>query len=166
MLILIFALLNQSTENFTFNKYEPWYQEYISTKHFIQQIEEKVPPYAMVFQLPYSIYPEPGKIYKMKARAHLKPYQFSETIRWSYGVVKGRPGDIWYKNTSSLPTEEMIKTITKIGFEGVYVDTYGYEDSGEKILFELQDILGNSFITTPNKRFYFFDLTEYKERTK
>ncbi len=76
--------------------------------------------------------------------SHLRGYLHSEKLKWSYGAMKGREGDAWEKSIASESDEEMVKELQQAGFKGIYVDTYGYKDSGFKVIQNLSSILKNT----------------------
>ena len=63
-----------------------------------------------------------------------------------------------------MPLEDMIKTLSLFGFSGIYLDSYGYEDGGAKMLSNITQILGVKPIISDNKRLYFFDMTRYNQQ--
>ena len=68
--------------------------------------------------------------------AHLRGYMHSNTLRWSYGAVKGRNSD-WML---SLPTDpnQFIKSLRTKGFKGIWLNTLGYEDGGLSVIADLE----------------------------
>ena len=48
---------------------------------------------AMVFQLPYRRFPETQPLARMADYDLMRGYLHSDDLRWSYGFMKGRPGD-------------------------------------------------------------------------
>ena len=68
--------------------------------------------------------------------SHLRGYMHSNTLRWSYGAVKGRNSD-WML---SLPTDpnELIEVLRTKNFKAIWLDTLGYEDSGLSVIADLK----------------------------
>lgn len=111
---------------------------------FVRDIETSVPAGSMVFQLPYMPFPEPRPAERLLFNglddyAHLGGYLNSKTLRWSFGSMKGREGDIWYKSTADLPAPAMVDELKKAGFAGVWVDRRGYKDEGDSLIAQLFD---------------------------
>ena len=120
----------------------------------------------MIFQLPYVPFPEHPPIFKMNDYSHFKAYLHSKDLRWSYGAMKGRPGDAWQRLVSSMPVEDMLRTLSQTGFAGLYIDSYGYQDNGAKLIADIKQILGAEPLVSDDKRLYFFDMTKYNEVIK
>jgi phosphoglycerol transferase len=59
----------------------------------------------------------------------------------------------------------MVKELSFAGFNGIYLDTYGYSDNGKDIIAKLENILGTPIISD-NTRLYFFSMTEYNRNLK
>jgi hypothetical protein len=43
--------------------------------------------------------------------------------------MKGRKGSEWQDRFNTLDGEEIVKAASSMGFEGIYLDRYGYADS-------------------------------------
>ena len=77
----------------------------------------------MVFQLPYVAFPESPPAHKMRDYDHLWGYFHSDRLKWSYGAIKGREGDLWQRRAASEPAAEMVETLRGAGFGGVMLFT-------------------------------------------
>jgi hypothetical protein len=101
-----------------------------SDKIFTRQIESHLPPETMVFQLPPVEFPEafPGACYN-----HLRPFLFSQRLRFSFGAVKGRTNDEWIDALSSVSAAEAITILERHGFGAIYVDRMQYQDHGREL---------------------------------
>lgn len=73
--------------------------------------------------------------------------------------MKGRSGDYWQKNATSLPVREMVRALSKAGFNGIYIDSYGYQDHGVELISEIKEHFGKEPLVSPDQRLYFFDMT-------
>ncbi|HEX3248248.1 MAG TPA: hypothetical protein VHS05_02385 [Pyrinomonadaceae bacterium] len=140
--------------------------EYQSDKEFVNRIEASVPPGAMIFQLPYVPFPEFPPLQKMIDYDHFRGYVHSRNLRWSYGTMKNRDGDRALQLLSTLSTEELVKTIVFGGFEGIYVDRFGYEDNGAALEAELSKLLQTESLRSQNGRLLFFNLAPYRDRLR
>jgi phosphoglycerol transferase len=85
-------------------------------------------------------------------------------LRWSYGTIKGRQGDNWQRTVANMPVDDMLKTLSQAGFEGVYIDTYGFEDCGTKLISEIKQALGTEPLVSDNRRLYFFEMTMHNRK--
>jgi len=129
---------------------------------FFKEVEACLEDHAMVYQLPYTHFPESGPVNQMLDYTHLIGYLFTDTIRWSYGGVVGRnerAGELYIDDGKSI---DFINGIRSAGFSGIYIDTYAYEDSGKEIL-DFYASFGFEKVVSGDRRFYFYKL---QDRTK
>ena len=165
-MLLIGGILDQTRPTYA-PDYDAIKQQFLQDQRFIDQIETEVPNSSMIFQLPYMSFPESSRINSMGSYSPVIAYLHSHTLRWSYGSMKGRAEDAWEKSISSQNLSTMTKSLAFAGFNGIYVDSYGYVDRGNnKTLSSLSSILQTAPIVSESKRFYFFDMTKYNHQLK
>jgi len=104
---------------------------------FTEAMEGKLPPKAMVFQLPIVPYPEPPGIDPGRAYEHFRPYFYSKALRFSYGSHKGRPREDWQKEVEKMPGEQMAATLEKYGFAAIYLNRKWFPDRADALLKQL-----------------------------
>lgn len=97
-----------------------------SDKNFIQRIEKTLPERAAIYQLPYMAYPEYGTVNALGAYDQARGHVHSTRLNWSFGGIRGREGDWFYRKLSHLPVEEQVVIVKAMGFSGIYVDLRGY----------------------------------------
>lgn len=154
----IFCVVKDNTSDLWIH-YGEIMEAYDSDDEFVSQIEDSVSEGAMIFQLPYHPYPEEGAVNEMQDYALFTGYLHSETLRWSYGCIKGREGDKWYSKVASLSTRSMITEIKRKGFEGIYIDTRAYtEDEFDKLRYELETELKKEMSLSNNGNLAFIKL--------
>ncbi|HEU4768084.1 MAG TPA: hypothetical protein VFS77_11940, partial [Pyrinomonadaceae bacterium] len=158
--LLVLGILDQTSKLFV-PDYRGLEAEWIDQDRFVARVEETVPSGSMVFQLPYIPFPEHPPLHGMLDYDHLKAYLHSKSLRWSYGAIRGREGDEWQKSVAALPVPEFLESLAYAGFNGVYIDRYGYEDKGAAIESEFATALGTTPVTSNNGRFAFFPMTAY-----
>lgn len=130
---------------------------WVKDELFIEKIEASLQPGDMVFQLPYLPYPEGGDRQELHRYRHLNGYLHSNTLKWSFGVMKGRPGDQWYQSVAAMDGEQMVKTLIETGFKGLYIDRSGYTDEEFLKLHEqLRKIPGMKQMVDPDKTLVFY----------
>ena len=133
---------------------------------FVAAIDEKMPDGTAIFQLPVLAFPEvvpPGRMLDYDPlRGFLADQRGS--LRWSYGSVKGRPSADWqvYLRDHVGPVGAL-PALLGLGFEGLWVDTYGYTDDGAEIA-QIREAVGVEPLVSDDGRFLFFDLRPYRER--
>jgi hypothetical protein len=163
--VLCVGIFDQTTPEFV-PQYKHLADEYLGDAEFVTQIEVSVPPESMIFQLPYAPMPEQGPINKMRGWDLFKGYLHSEKLRWSYGVMTGRPEATWAKQFEGESLDQVVKTLAFAGFEGIYIDRYGYSDGASGIESSLESVLRESPIVSSNGRLSFFTLTEFVKSLK
>jgi len=165
LLILIFGIYDQTSREFIPN-YEFNQKEYESDRSFVFNIEKSVPTGSKIFQLPYMYFPEHPGIVKLCDYQLFRGYLHSKNLFWSYGAIKGREGDLLLKRMSSLPVDVLLKEIAKKGFNGVYINRLGYEDSGAGLEKEIINVLGAQPLVSLNKNMVFFNMLDYNKKLK
>lgn len=112
-----------------------------SDRDLAQKLEEKLPSGSMVLQLPLMDFPEspaPG----LTPYEHMRPYLFSNSLRFSFGALKGSPQWQWQQKLSELGPEEAFDFIREKGFAAVYVNRKGFPDGGKSLLNFFQEKSG------------------------
>lgn len=141
LLVLIIGLYDQTSlpdinaNNLTKINFE-------ADQKYIDSIEKILPDGASVYQLPYMAFPEVPPINNLPDYALGVGFIHSKHLRWSYGGMKGREGDLFYRALSKEPMARQIELIKKLGFAGIYIDRRGYEDNGDNIIDQITNILG------------------------
>ncbi|MFZ0244365.1 hypothetical protein [Candidatus Binatus sp.] len=160
--VLLIGILDQTTTAMVPN-YEDSKAEGRNDAAFVKEIETAVPPRAMIFQLPIVPFPTNPPVVRMVDYDLLKGYLHSETLRWSYGSVKGREDARWGKRVTEQPLDSVVRQLAFAGFSGIYIDRYGYKDSGLEIESQLSQFLRESPLVSQNARLAFFSLTSLTE---
>jgi phosphoglycerol transferase len=115
---------------------------FASDREFVQGAERRLPPGTMVYQMPYHPFPESGPLYRMEDYGHLRGYLHSRSLRWSYGGMRGREGDAWFRALGARSVSEQLATAVARGFGAVYIDRRAYPDRGQAIEAELVARMG------------------------
>lgn len=121
-------------------------------------IQEIADEDAMIYELPYMDFPEAGLVNDLQDSELFMGYLFTDDIRWSYGGMRGRnvaAKKLFFDEGMSLL---FVKNILDAGFSGVYIDTKGYEDGGEKIIDFYSHDLGLQPLISDNNKLYYYDL--------
>ncbi len=103
-------------------------------RKLVGELESRLPPQAMIFQMPIMDYPEADPIEKMSDYEHFRPYLHSETLRFSYGSDKGRARERWQRETSQLGSEAMLPILERYGFAALLINKKGYADRGAALV--------------------------------
>ncbi len=123
--------------------FERIHADFTSDRDFVQKLEAELPKGAMIYQFPYHPFPESGPVEHMLDYQLFTGFLHSEHLRWSYGGMKGRPGDLWQRTLAEKPIAEQITELREKGFAGIYVDCRAYKPEDlEKLEKELTECLG------------------------
>jgi hypothetical protein len=108
-----------------------------SDRELGQRLEDALPDGAMVFQLPVVTFPEAPVHFQLGDSEHFRPFLATETLRFSYGSIKGRSRGQWQRDLARLPTADMVRALESYGFSAIYLNRRGFADRGDRILAEL-----------------------------
>jgi phosphoglycerol transferase len=97
---------------------------------FVGAIEAKLPLRAAIYQLPYMAYPESSSVNGLGSYDQARGLLNSTNLRWSFGGMRGRTGDWFFRKLAQLPIDQQVSIIKAIGFSGIYVDRRGYLGEG------------------------------------
>ena len=123
---------------------------------FFAEVENQLDENAMVYQLPYLDYPEVSQTFDYK---HFVGYLFTDTIRWSYGGVKGRNTEAGELNIDKGMSYRFLRNIKDAGFDAVYIDLAGYDDGGSRVL-NFYNGIGLEPIVSDDGMLYLYDISE------
>jgi phosphoglycerol transferase len=129
-----------------------------SDKAFFTGIEAELPQGSMVYQLPYRPYPESPPTYGSADYDLLRPYLQTESLRWSYGGMKGRESD-WQEQLQGLSAADLTRDILAVGYQAYVIDLAGYPDYGAQIERDITTVTGRQPRHSADQRWSFFDLT-------
>lgn len=94
----------------------------------------------MVFQLPVVDYPEPSDS-SLLAYDHFRAYLHTDVIAWSHGAMRGRPASSWQRQLEVLPSAVILDGLAAVGFDGLYIDKWGYADEGARVRSLIPDVV-------------------------
>ena len=86
-----------------------------SDNELVSKLESIMPNGAMIFNYPVIDFPESGNY------SFLRPYLFTDKLRFSSGSNKGRSRETWQNEVEKLSPTKMIDELEKIGFGGILV---------------------------------------------
>ena len=159
---LTLGILDQTGPSFKPN-YLRTKSEYANDAEFVNRIETAVPAGAMIFQLPYVPFPESPPMFAMRDSELFRPYLHSRSLRWSYGAMKGRKGDLWQKAIVNLPVDKFVQSLSTAGFSGIYLDRRAYADGGADMEKKLVEYLGLEPQSSRDGKRLFFSIVEYNQ---
>ena len=157
--LLVIGIADQTTNDFV----PTWGQTraaWNADAAFGAGVDRALPAGSMVFQLPYTAFPgfpPPGRMLEYDEG---KPYLHTHGIRWSFGAMKGRPQD-WAASFASQDPRIYVPAVAAAGFSAIYVDRYGYADSGRSLEHSLHTYLGSPLVVSPDGRYALYNLRPY-----
>jgi hypothetical protein len=163
--VLVIGTLDQTSPATMVPGYAAQAAQYHSDSTFVRAIERQLPGSAMVFELPYIPFPEAQSPGRMQAYDEFLGYIHSDRLRWSNGAMEGRPTD-WIPRIINQPPAQLLQTISATGFQGIYLDTYGFSDAGASAIGQLTKLLHESPLASPNKRLYFYNITAFNRQLR
>lgn len=137
------------------------WQDEFKAKHqmytaFYGEMESKLSPGDMVFILPFMLFPESGSM-EITPYQHTLPCLYTDTLRFSFGGIKGRNISANLIILKQTP-EEQFAAMQESGFAGVLVDANGVTKGLDEMLAFYRDQLGLTPITSVDGTLYFFDI--------
>lgn len=100
-----------------------------SDKAFMQSIEKSVPKNSAIYQLPYMAYSDNGAVNNLGSYDQARGHLHSEHLKWSFGSMRGRAGDWFYRKLALLPLQEQVVVVSAMGYAGIYIDRRGFIDA-------------------------------------
>lgn len=139
---------------------------WVSDERFVHSIDERMPDGAAVFQFPVRAFPEAGPVGRMQDYDLFRGYLHDDgSLRWSYGGVKGREIADWQRLIAvRLGPARSLPALLGLGYDALWVDTFGYVDGGTAVRRELEGALRERPLRSENGRLLFYDLAGYKRR--
>lgn len=140
---------------------------YTQDRFFFKGLEQKLPQQAMVFQLPYIKFPETPPLANEGSYAQLKPFLHTTHLRWSFGGMKNRLGDLWQEGLNKFPINAQLQVLERAGFEGILIQRKAYLDQGKKIEDELRAEKLVATQESVNKQFVYYSFpTKMKKKSE
>jgi hypothetical protein len=132
--ILLLGLFDQLPKTTTRGETLTMKRRVENDEAFCGAMEKALPKGGMVFQLPVIPFPEGGPVRTMDEYEPLRPFFFTKDLRFSYGSNKGRPRDDWQFIVERMPPQEMVSTLERYGFSGIYLNRRGFADRADGFL--------------------------------
>jgi hypothetical protein len=94
------------------------------------QLDKQLPLGATVFQLPVVPFLEQPSVNGMTDYELFRPWFFSKTTNFSYGLLAGEKALRWEKWIAGRPAGEMCEALEKAGYAAIYLHKKAYLDAG------------------------------------
>ncbi len=113
-------------------------EEYRNVATMVERLAARLPPGAMVLQLPFASYQSETGSFGMQPYDHYKPYLASRhSLRWSYPAMTNEQFR-WQQAASTLMPADLASSAVRDRFAAILVDTAGYQDAGAEVIAGLQ----------------------------
>jgi phosphoglycerol transferase len=159
---VVLGLLDQ-TQPGVVPRYGDYRRAFTNDRQFVAQIERRLPPGSMVFQLPLASFPERPTIVGMLDYELLRGYLHSTDLQWSYPAMRGRLAD-WAWSMGGRSVESMLGDIAAAGFRGLYVERSGFADRAAGLERETTRLAGPPAVVSGDGMQLFWDLRPLAER--
>ena len=138
MLLFVFAACFKS--QFFVERYDNTSarEMHVEMEEFVDSIEQMENDNVLVYQLPFQNYPSGPFRNNMYPNAHLMPYLYSNSIRWSYGSFIGEESYAINEKIANTSDEDFIEELVANGYGGIYIDTFAYT---QEELINLEELL-------------------------
>jgi phosphoglycerol transferase len=156
MAVLAVGIVDQ-TSSADVPDYDALERAWDSDASFVRGIERELGAGAAVFQMPYVFFPEAGMIVGTGPYDQVRGWLHADSLRWSWGAVRGREGD-WQGALVRLPAPEALDALAAVGFSGLMIDRAGYDDHAAGIEAEYTRTLGQEPQVSPDGRLLFYDV--------
>jgi phosphoglycerol transferase len=133
---------------------------YQNDRAFIRTVESSLPKSAAIYQLPYATYPENGAVNAMGSYDPARGHLHSLHLNWSFGGMRGREGDWFYRKLAQLPISEQVAVVAAMGFSGIYIDRRGYLDTKPENVKRCTDFLKTQVSKIKNNCLSFAELEQ------
>jgi len=119
-----------------------------SDREIVEKMEAALPPGAMVFQIPIMEFPE-SPVQGLSPYDHLRPYLFSNHLRYSFGSMKGREDTRWQRDLTSLSLADAVAKLRGMGFRAILINRNGFPDKAKGFLQSLSTLGHSRLIESP-----------------
>lgn len=162
MLALICILIVAFFDQITIDQASKWdgaKASAVMSEAFYGEVENSVPENAMIYQIPFMAFPENGAINDMQDYEQMSAYVFTDTIRWSYGGMKGRNIRAQELYIDDGMSDSFLSRIKAEGFVGVCIDLNGYpEEKRQDILLFYDNHIEKEPIISQDGNLYYYDI--------
>jgi phosphoglycerol transferase len=111
---------------------------YLADSKMTNELERRLVPGSMVFQLPVMPFPEGPPRLEMGSYENFRPFIQSTHLRFSYGAIKGRGDDEWQIGVAAQKPANLIQSLEEYGFSALMINRKGFADHAILLSTELQ----------------------------
>jgi phosphoglycerol transferase len=170
--LVVLGVLDETSPDFV-PAYAASRAEYKTDVAFFASVERRLGAGAAVFELPYVPFPEGygattsalgfGGVNFGTTYEESRGYITSNSLRWSWGGIKGRPTD-WESELAAKPLSVSLAAAALNGFAGLVVEPSGYKIPPAVLRSALESEVGEPPLVSRYGSLWFFDLRAYAAR--
>jgi phosphoglycerol transferase len=138
---------------------------FASDAELVQRIEGRAPRGAMIFELPFMMFPEGPDLDRIDSYDLLRPSLHSRSLRWSFPAMRERFEDLWTRAIAAEEPSRMVADLVAADFEGILVDQPGYPDEGNALRETMTRLLDAPPEVSHDGRFAYYSLAALKATT-
>jgi phosphoglycerol transferase len=127
-------------------------------RSIVEHLDLVLPNGASILQLPLTGFPPLMMFNKMESYDHVRPYLWSQHLRWSWPSFSQRHR-AWQSKLAALQGEGLIKAAILSGFDAIWIDRFAYVDNGDSLIASLSQGKVKA-LDTSSDRFAVLDLRE------
>jgi hypothetical protein len=150
LLVVLLALWDQTPPILTPNAVAQTAADVASDRHFVEKMEQRLPPNAMIFQIPVMEFPE-SPVPGISSYENFRPYLFTSHLRFSYGSDKGRPDGAWQNDIQKKSVSDAVADLERYGFAALYINRDSFSDRAEGFITALKQMGRSEIIENDRK---------------
>ena len=157
VLLILFSFYDQSLDAGQLNSFRPNDEKSAySEKQFVKQLEAKLSPETLIYQLPITCF-QCGMKERMFSYDHVRPYLWSSHLHWSWPSFSQRHRS-WLAQVEDLEGEALAEALILSKFKVVWVDRFGYSDNGTRMISSLIAAGASDMLPGAHPRYVALDL--------
>lgn len=103
----------------------------------VKKLESIFEKDSAILELPFTGFPPLANFNKMESYDHVRPYLWSQHLKWSWPSFSQRHRE-WQAKMSILKGSNLINAAIYSGFSAIWIDRFAYSDNGEELISSLK----------------------------
>ena len=145
--------------------YAAVHTRFASDEAFFQAVADRLPWGTPVFELPHIPFPETPPQGGVAAYDQARGFVFEPQLAWSFGFIRGRHTE-YPLAFQGRPATEWLTDLAAVGFRGLVIDRFGYDDNGAALEREVGTVLSQPVLGSSDGRYGFFDLSAFADEAR
>ena len=123
-------------------------------RHFVQALDKVCAENSAILQMPFTAFPETPPVGDMGPYEHMKPFLYSDRLRWSYASMRGRAASETIRSLNHVPFD--VNELRRAGYEGIEVDLAGFPGPDRDVILGALQALKTQPIRSETGRYLFY----------